>query len=97
MRPVNPKQKLKSAIICYNCGKRNPESHHPLTYRNKQIDEITVMLCSYCHRGNNGCIWQDVREKCELKALRDNIVYLKQKYPKRDWQQRLNYLNSKVW
>jgi hypothetical protein len=92
MRTVSQKQKDSEGKFCLGCGALKKESHHPLVYSGRQIDEITVGLCIKCHRGNNGTIFRDVKIKSELIAIGDNLEYLKTKYPKLDWVQRYKYL-----
>lgn len=91
MRPVSEKQKLKFGIKCFICGKEG-EQHHPLMYAGRQIDEISIPLCKYHHRGNNGTIWKDVKDKCEKQSIQNSMMYLKITYPKFDWEQRYKYL-----
>jgi hypothetical protein len=69
--------------------------HHPLIYSGRKIEEIFVPLCTECHRGNNGTIWQTVREFSEMIAIGKNLDYLKQKYNRLNWEQKLNYLTNK--
>lgn len=80
--------------MCVYCGVRGNIGHHPLMYAGRQIDEITVLLCDYCHTGNNGTIWQDVREFCEALSIKNNLDYLQKNYTKTNWNQRLKYLES---
>jgi len=82
---------------CLTCNNIGNEKHHALVYNGKQVNEVfaIISLCSYCHRGNNGAIWQDVREKSELKAIKEGLGELIIKYPRFNWEQRMLYLNKK--
>lgn len=93
MRAISTTQREKMGNKCLHCGKIGVEAHHPLIYK-KQINEITVPLCSECHRGNNGTIRQDIRLQAEYEAINNNLDYLKINYPKNNWEQRLKYLCS---
>lgn len=98
MRPIS--QKIRKGFKtekCYCCSSIGSERHHSLIYSGKQVNEAfaIIPLCSYCHRGNSGTIFPEVKEKCELRAIKEGIDILKVKYPKFDWNQRLNYLSKK--
>lgn len=83
--------------ICHNCGSiKNIEWNHALIYAGKQINELfaIIALCSYCHRGNNGTIFKNAKDKCELFAIENGLGVLKVKYPRQNWEQRLKYLKS---
>jgi hypothetical protein len=94
MRPVSEKQKERFGKYCLICFKP-ANQHHPLIYSGRQIDEISVPLCKYHHQGNNGDIFQEVKELTEYIAINSNLEYLKINYPKYDWQQRFIYLKRK--
>ena len=98
MRPIPDKiKKQLKQTGCIICGTKRTEQHHALIYAGKQVNEIyaIVPLCVRCHRGNNGTIWQDVKEKAELIAIKNGLIDLKEKYPKFDWTKRLQFLASK--
>lgn len=96
MRPVKKSQRIKICDKCISCYRQATERHHPLKYarNNHEIDEISVPLCTDCHRGNFGDIFKEVKIKCEIKAIEDNLEYLEKNYNKFNWSQRLKYLKT---
>lgn len=96
MRPVSAKQKSKMSKFCFICKQTATEAHHPLIFAQKQIDTITIPLCSHCHRGNNGTIRQDIRDRCELEAIKANLEFLIKNYAKTNWWQRAKWLSQKI-
>lgn len=97
MRPLTEKTRKNLKDKCFICGRGMVEQHHCLFYQGRQVDEpfAILPLCIFCHRGNNGTIWQEVRERCELYALQKGISILEKFYSKGNWRQRLNYLEGK--
>lgn len=98
MRAISAKiRKQFKKEKCHCCPNLGNEKHHALIYAGKQIDELfaIISLCTNCHRGNNGTIFADVKEKCELHAIKKGLEILKIKYPKFNWVQRMQYLIKK--
>lgn len=97
MQSLTAEMKKNIGKKCIICGAEPIEVHHCLYYQGRQMSEpfAIVELCKRCHRGNNGTIWQDVREICEMKALNKGLIFLMKHYPKTDWWQRLIYLQKK--
>ena len=103
MRPIPPalrKQLAASQFMqqcCFKgCGHKEVEWNHALFYAGQQINEwyAIVPLCDYHHRGNNGTIWQDVRDYCERLAIEQGLEHLQIHYPKSNWKQRYDYLKK---
>lgn len=90
-------RKVLKSKFCFICGRRQVEWHHALIYAGRQINEpyAIVPLCVKCHRGNNGTIYHDVKEKCELETIKNGLQDLKIKYPKFDWTKRLQFLTNR--
>lgn len=98
MRPIPDKiRKQFKQEKCYCCPSAGKERHHALQYAGKQVNELfaIIPLCTECHRGNSGTIYPEVKEKCELHAIKEGFGELIVKYPKFNWEQRLLYLNKK--
>lgn len=85
----------KQKECCLVCGAKGVEVHHPLIYAGKKISDIFVPLCTECHRGDNGTIWQYAREVSEMAAIESNIKYLKSNCGRLDWERKLSYLKNK--
>jgi len=89
--------KLPKMRICHLCGSTTAiEWNHALIYQGRQINELyaIVALCRQCHRGNQGTIFKEAKEVCEIEAIKNGLEHLKINYPKFNWEQRLKYLSS---
>jgi protein involved in ribonucleotide reduction len=92
--PIKLRQRLANRTDMNTCcackagGKM--EWNHVWIYAGKQINEIwsIVPLCTYCHRGNNGTIFQaskEASEKESIKRLVESNFENLELYYKKDW------------
>ena len=110
MRPISPKIKkdliqIGNTIGCYRKYVLNDHvcrgritMEHALIYAHKQIDEFwaIVPLCAYSHSVDeymdSGIVNKEINEWIAIgRATLSDLA----KYPKRDWSQRMRYLESK--
>jgi hypothetical protein len=80
---------------CLICG-RLPEINHNFEYADRQINEIWALtpLCERDHRKSNICyhLNNTTREMVDLCALMRATKADFAKYPRRKWNDELNYL-----
>ena len=84
---------------CLWCGtQQNIEWEHSLLYKGSQINEVFSIqpLCRTCHRGYSGTIKREIKDYSEFIAIVMGLPDLQRKYPKFNWSQRKEYLQSKV-
>ena len=111
MRPISQKIKKDliqtgDTIGCYRkyflndheCGGRKFTLEHAIIYAGKQLDEFwaIVPLCAYSHSVDeyidSGILNKEINEWIAIgRASSSDLA----KYPKRDWGQRMRYLESK--
>lgn len=107
MRPI-PK-KLRERLpkefdmeTCVNCGCEGSEWNHVWKYAGRQINEIwsIVPLCTFCHRGNFGTIYQEAKIASERESIRrlvDSGLENIEKYQKlgdTTWNDRIIYYDK---
>ncbi len=103
MRPIPKKDKAVLQDLdqkCAKCGSNKVEWHHPFIYAGKQITDwwATVFACKNCHAKatpHNNKYNLETREFFEYLVLKQNLVKIMMKYPKKAWNQLFLYLNKK--
>ncbi len=105
MRPIPLKLRKQIAEdpfmkkCCYrDCKKTEVEWNHTLMYAGRQVNTwyAIVPLCTEHHRGNNGTIYNDVKEWCELITYMRGGAELDKDCPKMSWRQHKQYLTEKL-
>ena len=81
MRQIPPKLRaeiakdpfMKKCVWCQT--EKSIEWNHAIIYSGRQLNTwyAIVPLCSEHHRGNTGTIFADVKEYCELVAIKRGI------------------------
>lgn len=103
MRPIPTKDKRHLAElrqVCAKCRATPVQWHHPFTYAGKQITDwwATVFACKNCHERatpHNMKFNREFQEFFEWQVLKNYLIQLCLKYPKRDWIQWHHYLRQK--